>query len=336
MFFLKEPKLPLTEDTRIETLRALKILDTPPEERFDRLTRIAKSTFNVPTAIVSLVDEDKQWFKSSVGIEVRETPRTVSFCGHAILEDDFFVVRNAKKDERFYDNPLVQGAPWIRFYAGYPLKALNGEHMGTFCIIDYKPRSFSDKERAILKDLASMAERELSIVHIATNDDLTKISNRRGFMMLAQNNLNVCIQHDFPASLVYFDIDGFKAINDKHGHSEGDKVLVTFANMLRDKFRLTDVHARIGGDEFVVLLGNTNKKQANDSVKSLENIIDVYNKNSRDEYNISFSYGVVEYDPEKHSAIKTMLNEGDQLMYENKNKKNNVIILNTEKYRSAG
>jgi len=179
--------------------------------------------------------------------------------------------------------------------------------------------------------LGSMAERELSMVQIATNDDLTKIANQRGFMMLAQNNLDVCIQHGFPTSLAYFDIDNFKFINDTYGHGEGDKVLITFANMLKDKFRISDVHGRVGGDEFVVLLGNTNKQQAENSVKSLQKLIDVYNQNSRNGYSISFSHGVVEYDPRKHSALKAMMDEGDQLMYINKNQKNNVISINTLK-----
>jgi len=333
---LEEPEIPLTEDTRIETLKALKILGTPPEERFDRLTRIAKRTFNVPTALVSLVDENRQWFKSSIGMEVSETPRSISFCGHAILSDDIFIVRDTKVDQRFVDNPLVQGEPWIRFYAGYPLKALNGEKLGTFCIIDYKPRNLNDKDAEVLRDLGSMAERELSMVHIATNDDLTKISNRRGFMMLAQNNLDVCAQHGFPASLVYFDIDNFKVINDTYGHSEGDKTLITFANMLKDKLRVSDVQARVGGDEFVVLLGNTDKNQAEDTVRSFQKLIDVYNANSRNGFSISFSYGVIEYDPRKHSAIKAMMKEGDQLMYANKKEKNNVINLDTTKNRAAG
>lgn len=333
---MKEPGISLTEDTRIETLKALKILDTPPEERFDRLTRIAKRTFNVPTALVSLIDGKRQWFKSSIGIEVSETPRSISFCGHAILSDDIFIIRDTKVDERFADNPLVQGEPWIRFYAGYPLKAMNGERLGTFCIIDYKPRGLNDKDAEVLKDLGSMAERELSMVNIATSDDLTKISNRRGFMMLAQNNLDVCIQYGFPASLVYFDIDNFKLINDTYGHSEGDKILITFANMLKDKFRVSDVHARVGGDEFVVLLGNTDINQAEDSVKSFQNLIDVYNSNSRNGFSISFSHGVVEFDSQKHSAVKAMMNEGDQLMYINKNQKNNVIQINTLKNNAAG
>lgn len=326
---MKKPEKPANEDTRLDTLMALKILDTPPEERFDRLTRIAKRTFNIPTALVSLVDENRQWFKSSIGLGICETPREISFCGHAILGDDVFIIPNTKKDKRFADNPLVIGEPWIRFYAGCPLKAMNGENLGTFCIIDYKPRNLSNKDIEVLKDLSSVAERELSVVHLATNDDLTKISNRRGFMMLAQNTLDICIRHGFPVSLVYFDLNNFKLINDKYGHSEGDKVLITFANMLKDTFRVSDIYARVGGDEFVVLLGNTDKNQTEEIVRRFSKYIQVYNKNANLEVGISFSHGTVEYDPRKHSAVKAMMVEGDSLMYKNKTRKNNVISIDT-------
>ncbi|MFK7814773.1 MAG: diguanylate cyclase [Gammaproteobacteria bacterium] len=322
---MKKPGISVTEDTRIETLRALNILDTPPEERFDRLTRIAKKSFNVPTALVSLIDDNRQWFKSSVGLEVSETPRDVSFCGHAILNDDIFIIRDARCDERFHDNPLVQGEPWIRFYAGYPLKALNGERLGTLCIIDYKPRNLNDKDAEILKDLGSMAERELSMAHIATHDDLTMINNTRGFMMLAQNNLSVCAQHGFPASLVYFDINNFKSINDTHGHSEGDKVLITVANLIKEKFRASDVCARVGGNEFAVLLGNQDKDKSLASVNKLLDLIKTYNANEKNECNVRLSYGIVEYDTLKHSSIKNMLNEGAQLIHEDKQHKKNVV-----------
>ena len=325
---MEPPKLTFTEDTRIEALKALKILDTPPEERFDRLTRIAKEVFDVPTVLVSLIDENRQWFKSSVGLDVSETSRDISFCGHAIHSDDIFIIRDAKRDKRFHDNPLVQGEPWIRFYAGYPLKALNGERLGTFCIIDYKPRHLNDKNAQILKDLGCIAERELSMVHIATNDELTKISNRHGFMILAQNNLEVCNQHGFPASLVYFDIDNFKSINDEFGHARGDKLLISFTNMLKDSFRISDVPARIGGDEFVLFLGNRDKHQAESCVSVFQKLIDVYNNNVKKEYAIKFSHGVVQYDSLKHNTIKEIINEGEELMYQSKNGKNNVIQLN--------
>ena len=119
----------------------MNVLDTSPEERFDRLTRVAKRMFDVPIALVSLVDADRQWFKSCVGLSAAETSRDISFCGHAILGEDTFVISDARADERFADNPLVVGEPKIQFYAGCPLRALDGWKLGTLCIIDRTPRS---------------------------------------------------------------------------------------------------------------------------------------------------------------------------------------------------
>ena len=120
------PSLPEDEDQRIATLRALKILDTDPEERFDRITRLASRFFNVPIALVSLVDVNRQWFKSSYGLGISETSRDISFCGHTILNTEILAVEDATKDERFVNNPLVSGDPDIRFYAGKPL-AVDGD-----------------------------------------------------------------------------------------------------------------------------------------------------------------------------------------------------------------
>src|SRR4051812_22533156 len=122
---LAAPK-PENESARVATLRTLRILDTPPEERFDRLTRLARYMFDIPIALVSLVDENRQWFKSCAGLEARETTRDVSFCAHAILNDDILLIPDARADSRFHDNPLVTGEPRIRFYAGQPLAITNG------------------------------------------------------------------------------------------------------------------------------------------------------------------------------------------------------------------
>ena len=151
------PRKPANEEARIQALHGLNLLDSAPEERFDRLTRLAKRLFNVPIALVTLVDKDRQWFKSCVGLDATETSRDVSFCGHAILKDDLLLVRDAREDERFHDNPLVTGEPNIRFYAGYPLTVPNGNKMGTLCLLDTKPRELDDEERALLRDLAEMA-----------------------------------------------------------------------------------------------------------------------------------------------------------------------------------
>lgn len=211
---MMKPAIPVDEGTRIDALHSLKVLDTPPEERFDRLTRLARRLFGVPIALVSLVDTDRQWFKSCDGLDASETSRDASFCGHAILGDDIFLIPDAARDERFQDNPLVTGEPRIRFYAGCPLTVTNGSKLGTLCIIDRDPREFDDEDLALLKDLARMAEQELAAVQLATMDYLTKLTNRRGFDALSTHALGLCRRLHKPASLLYFDLDKFKPIND--------------------------------------------------------------------------------------------------------------------------
>ena len=163
---LRAPDLP-NDENRVASLHALKVLDTPAEERFDRLTRIASQLFDVPIALVSLVDTNRQWFKSNHGLEARETGRDLSFCGHAIATERVFVVENACEDSRFADNPLVTGEPHIRFYAGQPLRSSDGSLVGTFCLIDRKPRRFDERERSLLADLARLAENELNLVNLS-------------------------------------------------------------------------------------------------------------------------------------------------------------------------
>lgn len=155
------PLLPENELQRLAALKALAILDTEAEPRFDRITRLAQQLFQVPIALVSLVDANRQWFKSRQGLDATETPRDISFCGHAILDEAVFMVNNTQEDPRFADNPLVCGAPDIRFYAGAPLHSSSGHRVGTLCIIDRHPRSFSAAELMGLRDLADCVEVEL-------------------------------------------------------------------------------------------------------------------------------------------------------------------------------
>ncbi|MFO8142831.1 MAG: GAF domain-containing protein [Marinobacter sp.] len=157
---MQTPDHPANEDKRLSALEATLLLDTPPEERFDRITRLAARLFNVPICLVSLIDVNRQWFKSRFGLGVRETARDISFCGHAILGADTFVVENALQDQRFADNPLVTGEPNIRFYAGAPLEDHHGHRLGTLCLIDRSPRLFSDDDKQALRDLADIVERE--------------------------------------------------------------------------------------------------------------------------------------------------------------------------------
>ncbi len=162
-----EPPPPYDEDKRLAATRSLHVLDTPPEERFDRITRLATELFSVPTAFVSLVDEGRVWFKSRRGMEPAEVPRAASFCAHAILSPgSTLVVADASRDERFHDNPLVAGGPQFRFYAGQPLLSPDGHALGTFSIVDRQGHAFDEEHRAALRDLAKMAEAELTTAEL--------------------------------------------------------------------------------------------------------------------------------------------------------------------------
>ncbi|MEN8762084.1 MAG: sensor domain-containing diguanylate cyclase [Thiogranum sp.] len=312
------PEKPTDETSRIETLRALNILDTSAEERFDRLTRLAKRLFGVPIALVSLVDEDRQWFKSCQGLGVSETSRDISFCGHAILGEDIFLISDAALDERFQDNPLVINEPHIRFYAGCPLTVANGSKLGTLCIIDREPREFSEDDVALLRDLARMAEQELAAVQLATMDELTMLSNRRGFEALSLHALGLCRRLKKPASLLFFDLDLFKQINDRFGHAEGDRALTNFAELLKQTFRESDVLGRLGGDEFAVLLTNANRDNLNNALHRLRHTVDQHNHKEQRGYDIVYSVGAVEFDAARHADVAELMAEADALMYEQK------------------
>lgn len=318
---MNAPEIPENEESRLKALRSLDILDTASEERFDRLTRIAKRMFDVPIALISLVDENRQWFKACIGLDVKETGRDVSFCGHTILGNDVFIIEDATKDERFADNPLVTSEPNIRFYAGCPLRFTDGMMLGTLCIIDDKPRKLSQDDLEALRDLGATAERELAAVHLATIDELTQVTNRRGFSMIAKHSLKLCVRKNISASLVYLDLDSFKAINDQFGHDEGDSVLVALTDQINQLCRDSDIATRLGGDEFAILHVNANKEDVEAIIERLQHSLDQYNQTQNKDYDISFSFGIVEFDPERHSAIEELLKDADDLMYKHKKSK---------------
>lgn len=311
---MKTPKLSLNEANRINTLHNLKILDTAFEERFDRITRLAQRLFDVPIALVSLIDVNRQWFKSCIGLSVRETLRDISFCGHAILGDEVFVIPDTREDPRFWDNPFVVNKPYIRFYAGCPLQAHNGYKLGTLCIIDHIPRRFKTDDFIVLKDLAIIVERELAALAMATQDELTQINNRRGFKLLAEHELRLADRHNSTATLVFCDLNRLKHINDVFGHAEGDKAIITFVRSMRNYLRHSDIFARLGGDEFVLLLTNSDIQATNQVIERVTTKLKQLSAVSPTGYNITFSFGVIEYHPNSDETLTTLLAAGAQLM----------------------
>jgi diguanylate cyclase (GGDEF)-like protein len=245
---------PINEQQRLAELRALDVLDSDDEERFDRITRLARRLFDVPTALVSIVDDDRVWFKSRQGMDEQENPRAHSFCAHAILGDDVLLVPDATADDRFADNPSVTTDPGVRFYAGCPILGPAGAKLGTFCVIDRETHKFTAADVESLRDLAAIVEREILAARLAIIDDLTGLSNRRGFVVLGERLVSVCERHRVPLTVAYFDLDHFKAVNDDFGHDEGHRALRAFARVLEHEVRDSDLIARVGDDQFVALL----------------------------------------------------------------------------------
>lgn len=262
------------EDLRLQVLRRYDILDTAPEETFDRLTRIVAAALRVPIAAVSLVDDHRQWFKSRIGLAVTETPRSASFCAHTMLEDGAMVVTDARQDLRFSGSPLVVGEPHIRFYAGYPVVSSDGVALGAVCAIDTAPRDISEQELGLLKDLAALVNEQLELRHLASIDGLTGALRRKTFLDMCERELLLGRRSKSPSSCLMIDADHFKSINDKYGHDIGDQVLKALVDTLKSGLRVTDIVGRLGGEEFGIFLPNTDLAGCVDVAERLRGMVE--------------------------------------------------------------
>ncbi|WP_227520507.1 GGDEF domain-containing protein [Marinobacter sp. LV10R510-11A] len=402
------------------------LLDTPPEERFERFTRIARQHYQVKTALFTVLDHDRQWFKSKQGLDVTETPRSVAFCDHAIRQDQIFVVEDATQDPRFRNNPLVLDSPHIRFYAGMPVYEPSGFKIGSLCIIDDKPRQFSEKDLDVLRTLATMLEEELKrsyiesdnseyvpvshlnraihraqsvflnsdnersafeqmlndllvltgsqfgfigeVLHepngtpflkigaitniawspatqalyqegerrrtifdgldnilgqpmvigetiisnnLATDSRRGGLPNRHRLTELFEQELYEAGRRNGTVSVCYIDLDGFKTINDNHGHAVGDAVLRSVAAKLQTTVRSHDIVARLGGDEFVAILRDV------DDERAYARLLDAIRQPISFRHNVlqvSGSMGVTVY-PDDDTDTDLLLRHADQAMY---------------------
>jgi diguanylate cyclase (GGDEF)-like protein len=245
------------ERARLDALYRYKVLDTPPEEPFDRITRLAKSVLQMPIVLVSLVDQDRQWFKSRQGYEPTETPRAISFCTHAIQQTEPMIVPDARTDPRFADSPLVSGEPFVRYYIGVPLRTRDGFNVGTLCCMDPAGRELSAQQVDMLKDLGRLVVDELELRLLATTDSLTGAMSRGAFSEEADRDIARAKRHDRPLSCALIDADHFKSINDTHGHGVGDQMLQRIVAACQSALRAGDYIGRLGGEEFAVILPET-------------------------------------------------------------------------------
>jgi len=318
--------LPENEAQRLEAVRAYEILDTPPELDFDALTRVAAHVFNTPAAVVGLMDADRLWFKSRLGLDVPQLDRQIAFCAFAIMRpDEPLVVEDLSKDPRFMHNPLVTQAPHLRFYAGAPLVDPSGHALGTIAVVDSQPRTLNDGQRAVLKDLSTLVitamenrRRALLLGRLALTDHLTGLANRAHFDRTLESEMAHAMRTGEPFSVLYMDLDGFKEINDRFGHAAGDDVLREIARRLAEQVREEDAVARFGGDEFGVVMRTSAQDSAQALAQRITKAVSAPIRISTGNTAVvGISIGLATY-TEGMASGATLLDQADHALYEAK------------------
>ena len=258
---MERPTRPHNEAARQAALESLRILDTGSEPVFDRIAGLARRVLDSPIAAITFVDGERQWFKAAPGLEVRETPRHLSFCGHVVAGADPLIVPDTHEDPRFHDNPLVTGPPGIRAYLGVPLTTGTGLHVGVLCVQDLQPRAFTEDQAEALRELAGITVHALEARRAQSDaerlmhrDPLTDLPNRLLFFDRLQQALATRRYDGKGLAVLALDLRDFRAVNDSLGREQGDRLLAKVGERLRGSLRQDDTVARLGGDEFGILL----------------------------------------------------------------------------------
>jgi len=252
----------IEEALRLDALERQQITDTPRDEAFDRIVRLACAALETPVGAVTFVEGERQWVKAREGTDIQETPRDIAFCTHVILEDDVLVVEDASRDPRFAENPFVTAEGGVRFYAGAPITTREGYRIGALCVVDNIPRRISPRHRALLKDMAAVVTSEMELRRRVGTDALTGLYNRRFMEELGIREIARARREGRPLTAAFIDADHFKAINDNFGHAAGDAVLRGLRPAIAKALRGSDLLGRFGGEELVLLLPGTGLAQA--------------------------------------------------------------------------
>jgi len=345
---MKTPPPTHDETARLTALHQTGHLDTPIEERFEVITRLARRVFDIPIAAISLVDANRQWFKSINGLDAEETTRDVSFCGHTILHNDILVIPDARADERFADNPLVTGPPSIVFYAGCPIRSACGSNIATLCLIHTEPKQMSDDDLAIFRDLTAIAQQQMEIsfqksvaadlvnqIEVeqrkALIDPLTRIWNRRGIEEILYQQVSDCQSCGEGNAVILTDIDRFKSINDRYGHPVGDQVLREIAKRFLAGARQCDSVGRYGGEEFLVVPGSCKHlAEAQELAERLcQELSEAPIQTDAGGIQVTASFGVTYTSPGAGTPADTLICQADAALYQAKAEGRNCVRTQT-------
>ncbi|MFD1949200.1 diguanylate cyclase [Sphingomonas arantia] len=304
------------DEGRVAALHRLDVLDTGIEEPFEKIVTLVRTVLAVPIATVTLVDRERQWFKAQRGLDQQETPRSGSFCTHTIKQQSAMVVEDARLDPRFADSPMVVGPPHIRSYAGVPLRTPDGYNVGALCAIDTRSRKFSPADIAILGNFANIVCDELELRMIAQVDHLTGALTRRGFIEHAEREIARYRRYGRQSSLVMLDVDHFKLVNDRHGHAAGDQVLHQIARLAEATLRPIDAFGRLGGEEFAMILPETDGAEAYEVAERLRQAIAARPMSFADgsTVQVTASFGVAPLTA-SFDAFPAWLEDADALLY---------------------
>jgi diguanylate cyclase (GGDEF)-like protein len=306
------------EEGRLAALGRYEILDTAEEESFNQIVNLVHMTLQVPIAAVTFIGRDRQAFKAVHGLARDDTSRDIAFCNHTISQNEPLSVPDALADPRFSANPRVAGAPYIRSYLGVPLTTPDGYNVGSVCASDTKPRAFDPTQIAIMQSLAKLVVEQLELRQIAKQDPMTDALTRRGFFAEVEKDFKRSRRYERPSALVVIDVDSFKAINDGYGHPAGDEVLVAISRICNQTLRQSDRFGRIGGDEFALLLPETNADEALQCAERIRaQIADLRVKSGSQTGAVSASFGVAPLAPDIGHPDQWFV-EADIALYEAK------------------
>lgn len=262
------------EEARLAALRRYDILESGDEAAFRRVVDLASLALDAPVAAMTLIDDATLVVKAAVGASLLAAPRADTICTHTIRQAEPLIVPDTTLDPRFAKSPLVAGAPHLRAYLGVPLATPDGYNVGTLWVGDSAPRQFAPPAAAILEKLAAIAVEQMEMRQIAKQDAMTGALTRRGFFAEVEKEYARASRYDRPSSLVLIDVDRFRAINDRYGHLAGDAVLVAIANASMASMRRSDVFGRTGGEEFGLLLPETDLAEATQAAERIRRMVE--------------------------------------------------------------